>query len=522
MGEEAMKRREFLKASAGAFPAVLRAQAAADVSVEVKAGEPGAAISPHLYGHFIEHLGGVIYDGVWVGRGSRVPNYDGIRKDFADDMKRIGAPNLRWPGGCYADGYHWRDGIGAKRPRTYNFWHPRMPKGVDSTESNEFGAGEFLRLCKLVGAEPYLAANLGTGSPREFYDWVQYCNAPAGTVRQADERAANGQREPYNVKYWGVGNESWGCGGYFKPQAYADEYRRYISQLPRYGEMFLIAAGPSGGDLNWTRGFFGQMPPVIFAPGRNALHGWALHYYTRVARPRPDAAIQFDSSEWYQLLEAGQRIEKFIEDHWAAMGEFDKNHNVKLVVDEWGVWYPPGTEIKPGYLFSQTMTLRDALHTGITLDIFQRHAGKIAMANVAQTVNCIHSLFLAEGSRYVRTTAYHVFEMYRAHKGGRVAPIAIEGGDRKVAGSASVNQSRVIVTLTNSLVDSPVQVAIKLAGGQVREARGRVLTHENMRAANTFEAPETVMPLALEAQASGGAVRFRLPAKSVVAIEILV
>src|SRR5947207_12919515 len=226
-----MNRRTFLKASSAAALGTIAASNfsfAADNAIELTLGEPGAVISPHIYGHFIEHLGGVIYDGVWVGRNSKIPNIAGIRKQFVDDMKRIGALNLRWPGGCFADGYHWRDGIGKSRPRTYNFWQSRMPKGTDATEPNQFGIHEFMNLCRLIGAEPYVAANVGSSTPQEFHDWVSYCNAPAGTLSLADERAANGDKQPFNIRYWGVGNESWGCGGTMRPQEYATLYRKWV------------------------------------------------------------------------------------------------------------------------------------------------------------------------------------------------------------------------------------------------------------------------------------------------------
>ena len=226
-----IRRRSFLKSGAAAGIATLagvRPLAAADAEIEIDPSQAGPPISPHIYGHFIEHLGGVIYDGIWVGRNSKIPNVDGIRKQFVDDLKRIGAPNLRWPGGCFADGYHWRDGIGSadKRPRTYNYWENRMPAGLHAVETNAFGIHEFMRLCRLVGAEPYVAANVGSGTPQEFHDWVSYCNAPAGTLALADERARNGDKEPFNVKYWGVGNESWGCGGNMTGGEYMDGKRR--------------------------------------------------------------------------------------------------------------------------------------------------------------------------------------------------------------------------------------------------------------------------------------------------------
>ena len=320
-----MKRRAFVRTAAAAALGALSQplpSLAADVEIELSPGNAGPIISPHIYGHFIEHLGGVIYDGVWVGRNSSIPNVDGIRKQFVDDMKRIGAPNLRWPGGCFADGYHWRDGIGkaSARPRTYNYWQRSMPPGMDATETNQFGVQEFMHLCRLVGAEPYLAANVGSGSPREFHEWVQYCNSPAGTVSLAAERAANGDPEPYRVRYWGVGNESWGCGGAMKPEEYATLYRRFVTQFPAYTEPFLVATGPRGhsadGDIGWTTGFFGAMR------GAALPSGFSVHYYTDF-RPTAVKAGDFTPAEWYEVFLRGVHLEKVIEDHWREMGKFE-------------------------------------------------------------------------------------------------------------------------------------------------------------------------------------------------------
>jgi alpha-N-arabinofuranosidase len=529
-----MNRRTFLQAGASAAIGALAGSGlafAADAEIELSAGEPGAVISPHIYGHFIEHLGGVIYDGVWVGRNSSIPNVDGIRKQFVDDMKRIGAPNLRWPGGCFADGYHWRDGIGdaSGRPRTYNFWQRRMPAGTDATETNQFGIHEFMHLCRLVGAEPYIAANVGSGTPTEFHDWVSYCNAPLGTVSLADKRAANGDKEPFGVRYWGVGNESWGCGGTMRPEEYGALYRRFVTQFPAYTEPFLVATGPRGhsadGDIGWTTGFFEAMrgfePPL----------GFSLHFYTDL-RPTPVKAGNFQAPEWYEVLLRGVRLEKVIEDHWKEMGKFDAAHRTKLVVDEWGVWYAPGSEITPAYILSETITLRDAVHTGMTFDIFNRHAGKIAMANVAQSVNCIHSLFLARGAEFVRTPVYHVFDMYRSHMGARQVPVsnpvpelnipALAGQARLpgLSASASIRDRRLAVTLTNPSLDAPLSVRIRLAGGaRATEARGLVLTHQDMRATNTFADPDEVKPAAYPVRVVADALVLILPKQSVILVE---
>jgi alpha-N-arabinofuranosidase len=534
-----MQRRAFLRTAAGAGLGVVagsRFAFAADAEIVLSVSEPGPVISPHVYGHFIEHLGGVIYDGIWVGRDSKIANVDGIRKRFVDDMKRLGAPNLRWPGGCFADGYHWRDGVGAaeRRPRTYNFWEARMPKGERATETNQFGIHEFMRLCRLVGAEPYVAANVGSSTPQEFHDWVLYCNAPRGTVSLADERARNGAREPFAVRYWGVGNESWGCGGDMTGGEYATEYRRFVTQFPVYTEPYLVAAGPRGHsadrDLAWTEGFFQGLQG-----GRRArVDGFALHYYTDFRQTAEDGA-HFDANGWYAVLHKGALLEGILDDHWRVMGKYDPEHHTKFVVDEWGNWYRGGTELGPAYILSQTITLRDALHAAMTFDIFNRHAEKIEMANVAQTINCLHSLFAAVGDKYARTPAYYTFEMYRPHMGARLVPMQIEvkelavpvlsGTERLpgLSGSASIRDRRLAVTLTNPSHADGVSAVVRIGGGgRVSEGQGVVLTHEDMTATNTFDDPDNVTPTALPVNVISDAAHVTVPPRAVVALELLV
>ena len=525
-----MRRRTFLLSTLAAAQS-----RPADAEIDISPQEAGAEINKHLYGHFIEHLGGVIYDGIWVGEDSKIPNAGGIRQQFVDDMKRIGAPNLRWPGGCFADGYHWRDGIGprAKRPRTYNYWQASLPPGLDHTESNQFGIHEFMRLCRLIGAEPYLAANVGSGTPREFHDWVLYCNAPAGTASLAAERAANGDAAPFSVSWWGVGNESWGCGGDMTPAEYATLYRKFVTQFPAYPpQPRLVATGPRGHsadmDTGWTAGFFEAMQGH-----RSRVDGFSLHFYTDFRNGKGRVST-FDAAGWYDVIREGLRTEQVIEKHWAMMGKFDAARRTKLVIDEWGVWYSTGEEISPAYILSQPLTLRDALHTAVTLDVFNRHADKVAMANVAQTVNCIHSLFLAQGEKYVRTPAYSVFEMYRPHMGARSAPLRIRADELAVpsgkgsakmprlSGSASLRENRLTVTLTNPSLETGITARIRLTAGSIAEGRGQVLTHADMRAHNTFDRPNEVRLASIPVTVRGAAAEISLPRQSVVALEFAV
>jgi alpha-N-arabinofuranosidase len=387
-----------------------------------------------------------------------------------------------------------------------------MPEGLDHTETNHFGIHEFIRLCRLTGAEPYLAANVGSGTPREFHDWVLYCNAPAGTVSLAAERAANGDKEPFAVRWWGVGNESWGCGGNMKPGEYATLYRRFVTQFPAYPPRpYLVAVGPRGHsrdlDLGWTTGFFAGMQGH-----RVPVDGLSLHFYTDFRNTRERVAT-FDARGWQAVIAEGLRTEDIILKHWAAMEKYDPQHRTRLIADEWGVWYPPGEETAPGHLLSQPLTLRDALHTAVTFDVFNRHADKVAMANVAQTINCLHSLFLAQEDRYTRTPVYYVFEMYRNHMGGRSVPVRVPA---PLSASASLKDRTLTLTITNPSLDAPVKTRLRLAGGGIAEARGTVLTHADMTARNTFERPEEVK---LAPFAAAGA-EVTMPKAAVVALEI--
>ncbi len=558
-------RRSFLKQSALAVSAAgmarlpLGGQAPqVDAHIDIMPTEVIGNISPEIYSHFIEHLGGVIYDGVWVGNRSRIPNKNGIRTAFVDAMRAVKAPVLRWPGGCFADSYDWHDGIGpgGKRRARAAFWGQQ--------DSNQYGLHEFMETCRQIGCRPYLAANLRTQPARDFYEEIEYCNAPAGNIDSnsaapaqpnglAMQRAANGDTRPFNVDLWGVGNESWGCGGNMTPEEYAAEFRRYTAWTPSYSKTPLrfVAVGPNGDDVDWTTRLFKAM---YANPEKRHLWGLSVHYYTSGSASKFAAgdALDFNNDDFYDLLTRGSLMEKVVTDHWAAMGNVAGRPGVKLVVDEWGAWYGKGTELNPRYNLSQQSTMRDALLTGITFDIFQRHADKVAIAAVAQSVNCIHSLMLAQEDKFTLTPTFHVFKMYLPHQGatavrteflasaidnplgnapiqvggasyiGQLAPVRTLAG---LSGSASlpVDGGGKLMTLTvvNPHIDRPMITQIAVRGATVASATGTVLASHDVHDHNTFAQPDLVKPgPAAMAATNGGKLMHSFPPASVTTLQL--
>jgi alpha-N-arabinofuranosidase len=532
-----INRRSFL-ATIPAALALPRAARAADAEIDIFLDERIGTISPRLHGQFVEHLGGVVYDGVWVGPDSKVANINGIRKALVDAMKPIGSTVVRWPGGCFADSYDWRDGVGprASRPRRANFWTDAgrlksLPQSSPAkNDPNEFGTNEFIQFCRLIGAEPYLAANLRALPPKDFYQWIEYCNSPSDASTLGKLRASSGDVEPFRVRFWGVGNESWGCGGELTAAEYSVEFRRFTAWVPNYPEtpLSFVASGPNGGDPRWTRDFFGAIAaksPDLF----NRIWGWALHYYCGTIGKGD--SLNFAPADAYELLRHADRMEALVRQTWDIMGETDRQHKVKLVVDEWGDWHNDDSAVAPHHLFGSIPTMRDALVAGLTMDTFHRHADKIAMANVAQLVNCIQTLFLADGDRFAVTPTYHVFRMYKDHRDGEAvraqfsAPdigYAFDGKDQHVvrlAGSASTANRRLTLTAVNNSLTDSLDTTIQLRGGTAREARGEVLTGPDIHAHNDFAHPETVKPESLNVEAAGGSLRVRIPAASVIKIQ---
>ena len=543
-----MKRRQFLGATAASAMMGARAQSA-EARIEILTGEPIGRIAPEIYGHFVEHLGGVVYDGIWVGEASKVPHQGGIRTAIIDALKRIKPSVIRWPGGCFADSYNWRDGVGPRnfRPRRANFWlgSREWPQnapadGPSKYDPNHFGTQEFLRFCQLVGAQPYLAANLRSLTARDFYEWVDYVNAPAGTTTLAELRAAHGQKDPYRVKYWGIGNESWGCGGNFNPEEYVVEYRRFAEWVPRFDvDLAFIGSGPNGGDLAWSRKFFEKLAAK---GGFGRMWGWGLHHYSwNVSAGQTNdwvagkgAALGYPELEWYELLKEAGKMDGLINSHWTVMGEFDRRHQVKLVVDEWGSWYRPGSEQHSTHLLGQQSTMRDAILAGLTLDIFHQHADKVAMANIAQLVNCLQALFFAHEDKFVRTPTYHVFDLYAAHQGAQSLRTMIAAPasayDRRgtratvkgLGGSASLDGKRLVLTVTNPDLKAARETEIVLRGAEIRSARAMVIeAGGDMNAHNHFGDPARIEPRTVSvATARGGLLAHKFPPASVTRIEM--
>jgi alpha-L-arabinofuranosidase len=534
-----MERRTLLKGAValGASIAFHRAPvfaSGADSRIEVLLNEPTGTISPAVYGHFTEMLGAVVYDGIWVGENSKIPNTAGIRNTVIEKLREIKAPMVRWPGGCFADSYDWDDGIGppAKRPKRAGFWRG---------EPNTFGTPEFIRFCRLTGAEPYIAANVRSSNPLDFDHWIEYCNAPANQSSLGRMRADDGFRDPFHVKYWGVGNEAWGCGGNLTPAQYSEAFRRFTAWTPTYGEpLKFIAVGPSSDDLDWTEQFCLATFSGKRAISPRSVYGWSIHHYTwDLARGKThewDAAkgdaLQFDVVDWYEVFREGGKVEQIMLSNWDILGQYDPEHTIKLVVDEYGTWYRPGTELDPSHTLGQQITLRDALLTAQTLDIFNRHADKIAIAACAQLINCLNSLFLSHEDKFIVTPNFFVFDMYQSHQAATAvrtefsAPRVSYQRDQHSAtfwglnGSASIKGKTLTMTVVNPHATEHREAEIALRGGSPSAAEATVLTNSDIHAHNTFDRPDAVSTVSQKVPVAGGLIRYVFAPASVTNLSI--
>ena len=493
------------------------------VKLTLHAGTPGPVIDPHIFGHFAEHLGRCIYDGLWVGEDSPVPSTRGWRNDLVAALKQIRVPNLRWPGGCFADDYHWRDGIGPreKRPRRINaHWG-----GV--VDDNAVGTHEFLDLCEQIGCEPYLAGNVGSGSPRELREWVEYCNASLGTL--AAERAANGRRDPWKVRLWGVGNETWGCGGNMTVEYYANEYRRFATYTRDFpnAKVYRIASGARNDDYHWTEV---MMREAFKGPlGGPMLQGLSLHYYTvpgEVEWPPSGSATDFDLKGWKDVMALGWKMEELVRGHRAVMDRYDPKATTALVVDEWGSWYAPTAGTNPGFL-EQQQTVRDAVLASLNLNIFINHCERVRIANLAQTVNVLQAVILTEAGagRFVLTPTWHVFALYAAHQGAKRLRVETTAKNVKhegreypaVSATASLGPDGAInVTLCNTDSEQSVELELSFADRPVTVPTAQVIAAEEPTVCNTFEHPRAVRAKPLDGlSVKGKSVQATLPPGSV-------
>lgn len=485
------------------------------VNVLINTRDVKGHINPEIYGHFSEHLGRCIYNGIYVGEDSSIPNVRGIRKDIIEAFKKINMPVLRWPGGCFADEYHWRDGIGEKSKRkkmiNTNWGHV--------TEDNSFGTHEYFDLCELVGCESYLAGNLGSGTVQELAEWVEYCTFD-GVSPMANLRKENGREKPWKLKYLGIGNENWGCGGSMRPEYYADEYKRYQTFCKNFSgnELFKIACGPNANDYNWTEVMMKNL-------NKWQVHGLSLHYYTVPTGDwsKKGDARKFSDEEYYSTISGTLYMDELITRHSEIMNRYDPEKNIALIVDEWGCWYDVEEGTNPGFLYQQN-TMRDAVVAACNLNIFNGHCDRVKIANLAQAVNVLQSLILTEGEKMVLTPTYHVFDMFKSHQDGEAVYCFTEkhetGIEKKVpmvSASASTKDGKLTLTLANCALDEEAEISCGISGMDISSAAAEILTAE-VHSLNDFDAPEAVKPAAFEVNVKDGKLYAVVPPCAVVSV----
>ncbi|KAA6300664.1 MAG: Intracellular exo-alpha-L-arabinofuranosidase 2 [Candidatus Ordinivivax streblomastigis] len=485
----------------------------------VNADQGKETISKHIYGHFSEHLGHCIYGGYWVGEDSPIPNTRGIRNDIVKALKDIQIPNLRWPGGCFADEYHWMDGIGPRdqRPQMVNtHWG-----GV--TEDNSFGTHEFLDLCEQLSCEPYISGNLGSGSTEEMSKWVEYITFD-GESPMSKLRKQNGREKPWKVKFWGVGNESWGCGGNMTPDYYSDQYRRYATYCRNYGDnrLYKIACGANEADYNWTE--------TVMKNVGNRMQGLSLHYYT-ITKNWGDkgSATQFDEAEYFTTIRKTLFMDELLTKHANIMDRYDPQKRVGLITDEWGAWYNVEPRTNPGFLYQQN-TLRDAILAGINLNIFNAHCDRVKMTNIAQTVNVLQAVILTDKEKMLLTPTYWVYYLYKVHQDATLLPVSFTcnpyelNGQKMDAVSVSASKDasdKIHITLVNIDPNKEQTIETELRGTSVKNVSGKILTSGKINDYNSFENLNAVSVKDFSgAKLSKGLLSVTLPAKSVVMIEL--
>ena len=457
------------------------------ISILINADDRLGHISPEIYGHFSEHLGRCIYNGIYVGENSPIPNTDGIRNDIIEAFRNIKAPVFRWPGGCFAEEYHWQDGIGEKslRRKIVNTnWG-----GV--TEDNSFGTHEFMRFCELVGCKPYINGNVGSGSVREMSEWIEYMTSDAESPL-TEQRKKNGRAEPWKLEYLGVGNENWGCGGNMRPEYYADVYKRYQTFCRNYSgnRLYRIACGPSSADYNWTEVMMKNLDS-------NNVDAIDLHYYTMPVWPEMESATDFDDELYYKTIAAANFSDELITRHSEIMNRYDPEKKIGLVIGEWGCWHKVEEGTNPGFLYQQN-TMRDAIVAAIELNVFNRHSDRVVMANLAQAVNVLQSVILTEGDKMIKTPTYHVFDLFKTHQNNEAVYFYTQNENMSegknapmISVSASVNEKSMTVTVANCSLTEEAAVECSIFGFKASSVSCRILTNE-AHSYNDFDCPDRV------------------------------
>jgi alpha-N-arabinofuranosidase len=488
------------------------------VEMVIHADTPQWTIDRHIYSQFAEHLGRGIYEGVWVREDSSIPNTRGLRNDVVAALKHLQIPAIRWPGGCFADEYHWRDGIGPREQR---------PVSVNTnwggvTDDNAFGTHEFMDLVEQLDSEAYISGNLGGGSVQEMRDWVEYLTSDSASTL-ANLRRQNGRDKPWKIAYFGIGNESWGCGGAMRPEYYADEYRRYAQYVGQAnGSLPRIASGSSGEDFHWT--------DVLMKQASTMMHGLSLHYYTVPGGwANKGLATSFNEDEWAETLRLTLHMDDLLVEHSKIMDRYDPEKKVGLMVDEWGTWFAPEPGSNPGFLYQQN-TLRDAMVAALNLNLFHVHGERVRMTAIAQMVNVLQAMILTDKDRMLLTPTYHVFEMYKVHQDATFIPIAFDTpryrhGDIDLP-MVSVTASRdaagkLHVSLVNIDPSESISLRATVPGMTATQVSGRLLTATAMNAHNTFDKPDQVHPVAFAgATLHDGRLDVQLPAKAIVTLEL--
>jgi len=496
------------------------------MELSIDASKAGAKIDRNLFGQFAEHLGHGIYEGIWVGPDSPIPNTRGIRNDVVAALKAIRVPNVRWPGGCFADEYHWRNGIGSARAVTLN------PNWGGVMEPNTFGTHEFMDFLDQIGSEAYLSVNVGSGTPREASEWLEYLTTAQPTTL-AKERATNGHPAPYKVAFLGIGNESWDCGGNMTPDYYLSQLKIYSRFVRNFNpaqqdkqQMLRIAVGPGGGEPRWT----GWTEAIMKAYQHHSwswdINGLSMHSYTVVAWPPAFKSVGFGETEYSQILKSTLDMEDLISKHSAVMDKYDPDKNVALVVDEWGSWYAPLPGSNPGFLVQQN-SLRDAVLAALNLNIFVRHADRVRMANIAQMINVLQAMIITDKEKMVLTPTYYVYKMYLPFQDATSVPVTFDAGTythdkitlpRVDAIAAKDKAGKLWLELTNVDPNEPVEIQINLAGSGAKSAAGETLTASKVDSVNTFEAPHTVVPKPISAKVQDAKLLLKLEPKSVTVV----